>query len=334
MKAFSPQFIIASMIGLAVCAAASAAVVEARAHGRAGQISARKRARSLGRWIKNLISYSVAAVLIGFLSLYSSASFLMPYFPETIRDCDHSDLACIGRVDQDRHTVAFITTLTASELLALGCIAVLAWRRRKISPYEIQLDNALLERIGARFPKELAACEPIYSHWRGVPPELIWGFLKEAGAQGKTTPLFDENNAELWESMFRRYPRPPKTEAERLKREDEFWGRYATRFTKLSADGALALTPKPEMVLFFSTYEKWVVRDYFAATGTVIKLSTSRSGQQAKEQHIEKGAGWFALEIETAFKKTHGMMSDFGPQSAISPGDHPANDDLTYRHGV
>lgn len=367
MKTDQPEFIVAFMIGLVVCAAAVAALIEIRAR--------RKKNTALGRvgeWLKNfLFAYTLPALLLGVVAAYCFTTFvLVPYFPGSISDCDLRDRACVARVDRARNIAAMNGGRATVEFLALAYIAFAAWRRtagRKVSPYEIRLDDALLARIDARFPPALIFRFPeevaIYFDTRD--PKT-----KRAKTASETIPLLGENHAGLWEAMLRRYPNPPKTEDERQQREDEFWRRYAKRFTKTSADGGPALAPKPDLLIFFSAYEKWVFRDYFAATGTVIKTITEamsdailesmradrmtiysddpqreaekrRLVEKAREEetrvnekvetHMKNWGGWFALNIETAFKKKHGLISDFGPQSATSPHDHPASDELAHK---
>lgn len=85
----------------------------------------------------------------------------------------------------------------------------------------------------------------------------------------KQLPVIDEDYPDRWQLMLDRYPDPPRTERERLEREEAFWKRYASFFS-VEMDGAKPeLKPKPYIIDYFKSWEKWIFRDYFAATGVV-----------------------------------------------------------------
>jgi hypothetical protein len=90
-------------------------------------------------------------------------------------------------------------------------------------------------------------------------------------------PAMRENYDEWWDRMLQMYPAPPRDDGEREQREAGFWDMYAEHFKITNASGRLSLRPKQDILDFFKSWEKWVFRDYFAATGVIRKTIVEES---------------------------------------------------------
>ncbi len=84
-------------------------------------------------------------------------------------------------------------------------------------------------------------------------------------------PAYRENCDDWWSRMLRMYPQPPRDEAEREQREAGFWHMYAQHFSVVDSTQKPVLKPKQDILDFFKYWEKWIFRDFYAATGVVHK---------------------------------------------------------------
>jgi TPR repeat protein len=182
--------------------------------------------------------------------------------------------------------------------------------------------------------------------------------------------IIGENFLETWNALLARYPTPPSDELERKQREEALWERHAALWTVNNSAGQPALKPKQSLLDWFRGYEKWVFREFYAATGvvheTIVKewvfhraevvkayrmangilddrsVSTvqhalekakdaeNRFHKETYPAHMEKWGEWFFFHIQEAFDTLQGMQADHGPRSPTTRTD-PADDDLAYR---
>ena len=132
--------------------------------------------------------------------------------------------------------------------------------------------KALLPQINARFPE--------YDIYRV--PERVRSFLGLSPSNPHLT--FDEHAVEVWKHLLETYPAPPQSDAERQQREADFWNLYAGFFTTTDAAGKPSLKPKQEILNYFSALEKWIFREFYAATGVVNKTIVEESVRLFVEQ--------------------------------------------------
>lgn len=187
---------------------------------------------------------------------------------------------------------------------------------------------AIRPRILARFPPDMTVLlsDEALSH--------------PAFARHLAEPWARED-VELWENILAHWPAPPGDDNDRKERENRFWEIYADKSTLNRDDGRVALAAKPDITNYFRTYEKWVFREYYAATGTLHKSSVNdwyrimlawhnadyysnfathekkqyalrvaeteleKFQAEVKPAHYEKWGEWFFLNIEEAFGKKH-----------------------------
>ena len=199
-------------------------------------------------------------------------------------------------------------------------------------------------------------------------PENIRQLLKVSPKDGD--PAYRENCDDWWKVMMKQYPNRPDNEVESKEREASFWQMYARHFTVLDSAQQPVLWAKQDILDFFQYWEKWIFRYYFAATGTVHKtiieeavrliIDVERASEivtgghdariarrrqevdkaiDARDNffrvtmpaHFKEWGGWFLFHVEEAFQAEHGTESGYGPQSAESSSQHPAQDDISYR---
>jgi len=129
--------------------------------------------------------------------------------------------------------------------------AAAATRRRDRGP--------LLARIEERFPprKLFFVSDKLRS-------------ILNMGTNQRNPAIFEDYD-DWWVNMLERYPEPPRNMAESKEREQAFWTRYADNYTTKSTDGQPSLKPQQYIMDDFRTWEKWIFRDYYAATGTINK---------------------------------------------------------------
>ena len=228
----------------------------------------------------------------------------------------------------------------------------------KVKAQELYPKHFTVE-LKKRFP-----CNKIY-----FVPESICELLKISPEDGNAA--YRENCNDWWTRMLKMYPEPPHDETEKEEREASFWRMYAGHFTVLDAAQQPALKPKQEILDFFQYWEKWVFRDFYAATGVVHKTiieelvrhkldaentlaldasnypdgyvtnrlekvadAEKRFILETRPAHFAEWGGWFHFHVQEAFKAQHQTESNYGPQSAESSSQHPAQDDLSYRPNV
>jgi hypothetical protein len=121
------------------------------------------------------------------------------------------------------------------------------------------------------FPKELKQRFP--SNVIYFVPEKVRNASKMDQINGP--PAFRENCTEWWERIMQTYPFPPRDENERAKREATFWNTYVQHFTSQNS-GAPALRPRQNIIDYFRSWEKWIFREYYAATGIVKETITEK----------------------------------------------------------
>ena len=117
----------------------------------------------------------------------------------------------------------------------------------------------LLNRLKIRWPEDRFARTTQAARYR-----------MEAELPGmKDAPSLREDLWDWWDMMLEQYPYPPENEDERKFGEDKFWQRYVDMFSKNSHDGFVSLEQKQNIMDFAWAYEKWVLREYYAATGII-----------------------------------------------------------------
>lgn len=121
--------------------------------------------------------------------------------------------------------------------------------------------NAMLPAINARWPEDRFHRTP----------RAVYLRARETEAPDANFANAREDLVDIWELMLRLYPTPPATDEERKAGEKLFWSRQAQRFSYTQDNGAIALAPKQEILDWWATYEKWVFREYYAATGVFHK---------------------------------------------------------------
>jgi hypothetical protein len=295
------------------------------------------------QYVKKAIKYYVITFVICFIAeiAYISATNMIP-------------------TDDNMHKMelyAFVIPTIASAVL------LLLYRQDNIvaeynDSFDGNVDNATRARIEERFPPTL-----LYR----VPKEAITYF---ASKQIKS-PLVEEVGIEWWKTLLEDFPKPPANDKERQEREVQFWTYYVNGFTKNDPDGTAQLAPKGDIINHFVWNEKQIFRHYYAATGILIRtiaeniIKATMDAKEALEMnkefrkkygsddrishtvtraideqsrasdelpaHVEKWGNWFFHNIEETFKRQFEKETDFGPESATSPLNHPAQDDLSYK---
>jgi len=200
-------------------------------------------------------------------------------------------------------------------------------------------------------------------------PDEIRELLKVSPEDGD--PAYRENCDDWWSRMLKMYPEPPRDEAEREQREARFWRMYAQHFTVTDSTQKPVLTPKQDILDFFKYWEKWIFRDFYAATGVVHKSiveetvrhvfdyedacaiktvgsNTSLSNTQ-KRQDTDKAAdaekNFVRVTLPAHMEKWGGwffsrvqqaFQDEHHPAADYGPQSavssaHPADDDLVYK---
>lgn len=146
------------------------------------------------------------------------------------------------------------------------------------------------------FPSALRARFP--NHKIYFVPEAMMSLLNISTES--PVPAFYEGLYDRWNAMLKMYPRPPHNHVEQDQREEAFWKRQARLFTITNSPSQSALRAKQDIVDYFQTYEKWIFRDFYAATGIVHKTIIEDS-----VRHI--------LELEAAHQ-----MKTWGDPTSLS----------------
>jgi hypothetical protein len=116
-----------------------------------------------------------------------------------------------------------------------------------------------LERvIAARFPPS-----DIFRVPRGVLRYLSDSDIENMGAGLR------EDDYAWWKWVIDKYPSSPKNVPEREAREEDFWEGHCHTFTMTDPNQRSVLKPRQEIDRHFMAYEKWIFREYFAATGSL-----------------------------------------------------------------
>ena len=124
---------------------------------------------------------------------------------------------------------------------------------------------------------------------RRFPPRHIFRVSAHASALMGVTedrdpiPALYENYANSWRLWLWKYPDPPQDDLEREHREEEFWKGFLGTFTKKNTLGQNALLPKHVIVDYFRVYEKWIFREYYAATGIIHETVVKEHVRQVLE---------------------------------------------------
>ena len=201
------------------------------------------------------------------------------------------------------------------------------------------------------------------------PSDRIYFVPKEAIARLKVPAtlalsLFREDRPDWWTQLLQLYPYAPSDDSERENREEAFWQRYAKHFTATNGQSRPVLQPKQNIIDYFCREEKWIFREFYAATGvvhrTMVEEAVRHSEYRARVDsdatgeaiahfleksidetkqfetvtlpaHFEKWGGWFYFHVRESFDAQGTSGRVYGPQSATSPTGHPAEDELTYR---
>jgi hypothetical protein len=182
---------------------------------------------------------------------------------------------------------------------------------------------------------------------------------------------YAREDVDWWRTIMEAFPKPPTDSADSKKREMQLWSDYLHSYFLVGhGDGTFSMKPRQDIIDKFRNEEKWIFRYYYAATGDIKKsiyedffrlltrhddlsgirsmrlvateqeriseLKQTRSeldsfARNKIEPHMEKWGEWFFSNIEDAFRAVHAKASDFGPPTATTPPQHPAQDDLSYR---
>jgi hypothetical protein len=124
-------------VGPVLLAAAAATYVELRARPKRGR-------RLVEIAWRFAAYYAVPGMVLGAFAAYCfSTLILIPYFPGSPSVCHRHDKACLARVDPELNRLASLAGLAGSDLLAVGYIAVVAWRRSQTQKPAVRADGAL-----------------------------------------------------------------------------------------------------------------------------------------------------------------------------------------------
>jgi len=294
-------------------------------------------------------------VILSFIALVSTACFIPAYF------FGHAGRA-IARAEARKQRAEARKQRAEAKILAAKQEA----ERQRLQPERDRL-FALLDK---RFPPDAVFRVPakITHDGRLLPDDVA-----------AVAPFLREDYDQWWRRLIDLYPKPPQDDVEREQREEEFWQNWCNHFTITNAQGQPVLKPKQDVLDYFRSCEKWIFREYYAATGIVnqtiakslveqmLELSAAiknvgwyknkginansnnpyfgraeakvealedaiaRFARNDIPAHLEKWGGWFYFHIQEAFNRQHEGQSDFGPQSATTPTQHPAQDDLSYK---
>jgi len=227
------------------------------------------------------------------------------------------------------------------DFLAVIGLLSLAWYITSDKKYP----PGFTRELRRRFPAEdLYFVPSSIGYFRKLIPRRVNPLLLETGRRA------------WWQSTFKAFPLAPRNEHERKQREQLFWDRYATKWTVVNSARQPALKAKQDIADYFKKSEKWVFREFYAATGIVHEticrkyaalIVDQRSAKEPGEiekardalkrferddlpAHMEKWGEWFYFHIQGAFKK---MATDpkQSPESPTTRRDHPARDHLRYR---
>jgi hypothetical protein len=254
----------------------------------------------------------------------------------------------------------FVVCMVGAYLIPRLVKTWLAARRAALEAAEARENNGVPDEftpeLRARFP-----AKRIY-----FVPKKLRDYLK-IGPETENA-WFSENFMDWWNDIFRQYPTPPLNAQEVAERESGFWNYYSDYMTVRDTFGRDELKPKREIVDYFETYEKWVLRHYFAATGifkeTIVKemcrhlLDEKRAYELPKHSdyrhlqlekthdamrnfttnimpdYFKRESGWFFSNIKQVFDNKHNPASDFGPQTPTTPLDHRGDEELDYKPNV
>ena len=117
------EFVVALTVGPILCASIAATYLEFKVR--------RKHGRSAPEWFFRAASqYALPALLLCAFSAYIFSTFIIiPFYPGSASLCGLHDPGCLERVDPSQNFLASVAALVAAELLGLGYIAFVAWRR-------------------------------------------------------------------------------------------------------------------------------------------------------------------------------------------------------------
>ncbi len=83
-------------------------------------------------------------------------------------------------------------------------------------------------------------------------------------------PIFEDDSIQTWAKILAKYPKPPLTDEDRKAREKQFWSDLIQRHIVHLSDGTAGLTPKQQIIDYWWSFERWIFREYYAATGVFI----------------------------------------------------------------
>jgi hypothetical protein len=162
---------------------------------------------------------------------------------------------------------------------------------------------------------------------RRFPKEQIY-FVPDVYIKISLTEMLSENFhefEEFWIMLLNRYPEPPKNAVDQKNGEKNFWNHQTKKLTTETETGAPVLKTDDEIIRYFTFYERWILREYFAATGVVVydphikefvesfmkrrfyserftlylaELDFKNFGE---EDHFKKCGAWFLLNIQETF---------------------------------
>lgn len=151
----------------------------------------------------------------------------------------------------------------------------------------------------------------------------------------------DDKDWGRWKRILEKFPKEPGTQKEALKNEDIFWRGWAKYYSEKDESGNVGLVSHARVIDDYKYNERWILREYFAATGNVIASTfedyirmlleqskaykavfwdpESRPAQEArhkkerldeelrqynlhgKKDHFERWGHWFVSHVEDAF---------------------------------
>jgi hypothetical protein len=181
-------------------------------------------------------------------------------------------------------------------------------RKSRVISHASAFPHGFTPELRARFP----------AHTIYFVPDEVRALLNISPTDGD--PAYRENCDGWWSRMLKMWIQPPRDDAERAEREAKFWGIYATAFTVLNSARQPVLKPKQEILDFFRCWEKWIFRDFYAATGVIHKTIVEdwvRHFVNAKEalalDRKKFPDGYKAKEVEKALNAQERFIREIAP---------------------
>ena len=140
--------------------------------------------------------------------------------------------------------------------------------------------------------------------------------------------LHREDWWEWWEHVLRWPAELPKTEIERQRREGEWWENQLANATIKDENGNDVLRDKQTIIEYWWQREKWLAREYYAATGVVIdvlftkqiltnlknSIEYNRKVKDERNSRTSAGPSVWVQALNEASSRTEQFNSNVVPQ--------------------